>query len=115
MKRDMICIICPRGCAMTAEVCGDKVSVTGHSCPRGEEYAINECLHPVRTVTATIRVANRKDTMVSVKTASPVAKGDMMQVMAALRAITVSAPVAMGDVLLQNVCGADVIATENVY
>ena len=114
MKRDMICIICPRGCAMTAEVKGETVTVTGHTCPRGEEYAINECLHPVRTVTATVRVANRKDTMVSVKTASPVSKGDMMQVMAALRAITVNAPVSMGDVLLQNVCGADVIATENV-
>ena len=62
MKRNMICIICPRGCAMTAEVNGETVTVTGHTCPRGEEYAINECLHPVRTVTATIRV-EKEDTV----------------------------------------------------
>ena len=81
MKRNMICIICPRGCAMTAEVQGDTVTVTGNTCPKGEEYAINECLHPMRTVTATVRVANREDTMVSVKTENPVPKGNMMDVM----------------------------------
>ena len=51
MKRDLICIICPRGCAMTAQIQGETVTVTGNSCPKGEEYAINECLHPMRTVT----------------------------------------------------------------
>ena len=114
MKRNMICIICPRGCAMTAEVNGETVTVTGHTCPRGEEYAINECLHPVRTVTATIRVDNRKDTMVPVKTAAPVPKDSMTEVMKALRAIRVSAPIAIGDTLLKDVCGADIIATGNI-
>ena len=39
---------------------GDSVKVTGHSCPKGEEYAINECTNPVRTVTATVRVEERR-------------------------------------------------------
>ena len=91
MKREITCIVCPRGCRMTADIQGETITVTGHTCPKGEEYAINECLHPMRTVTATIRVANRKDTMVSVKTEVPVPKEHMMDVMARLRAITVDA------------------------
>ena len=114
MKRQLTCIICPRGCGLTTEICDSTVTVTGHSCPKGEEYAINECLHPVRTVTATVRVSNRKDTMVSVKTATPVAKDQMMDVMAALRQISVCAPLSIGDVVLENVCGAQIIVTKDI-
>lgn len=114
MKRNLTCIICPRGCALTAQICGEAVTVTGHSCPRGEEYAINECLHPVRTVTATVRVRNRRDTMVSVKTETPVPKDQMMAVMTALRKTSVNAPVSIGDVVLENVCGSRIIVTKDI-
>ena len=114
MKRNLTCIICPKGCSLCAEIDGQQVRVTGNTCPKGEEYAINECLHPMRTVTATVRVANRYNTMVSVKNKDPVAKEKMMDVMAALRAIRVDAPVAIGDVLLQNVCGSDIVATKQI-
>lgn len=114
MKRNMICIICPRGCPMIAETTENGIVVTGHTCPKGEQYAIDECTHPMRTVTATVRVANRKDTMASVKTETPVAKDDMMDVMAALRRITVDAPLAIGDTVLENVCGARIIVTKAV-
>ena len=114
MKREMTCIICPRGCAMTADIREGKVTVTGNTCPKGEEYAINECLHPVRTVTATVRVANRPNTMVSVKTETPVPKDQMMDVMAVLRATQVNAPVAIGDVVAENICGSRVIITKEI-
>ena len=114
MKKNMICIICPRGCAMTAEVNGEAVTVTGNTCPKGEEYAINECLHPMRTVTAAIRVANRENTMVSVKTDAPVPKDKMMDVMAALHKVAVEAPAAIGDVVISDIFGANVIVTKNV-
>ena len=42
MMRNITCIICPRGCAMTAEITDTGVKVSGHTCPKGEEYAINE-------------------------------------------------------------------------
>lgn len=114
MKRNLTCIICPRGCSLTAEICGRQVTVTGNACPKGAEYAVNECLHPVRTVTATLRVANRYDTMVSVKTETPVPKDKMFQVMTQLRTKTVDAPVRIGDVVFQNVCGSRVIVTKEV-
>ena len=114
MKRTLTCIICPRGCALTAEISADQLLVTGHSCPKGEQYAKSEILHPVRTVTATVRVANRKDTMVSVKTAAPVPKERMMDVMTALRKLQVDAPISMGQVLIEDVEGSAIVATKQI-
>ena len=114
MKRNLTCIICPRGCALTAEITADGVAVTGNACPKGQEYAINECTNPVRTVTATVRVSNRYNTMASVKTVTPVAKDRMMEVMAILRNTKIEAPVKIGDVILTDVCGSDIVITKAV-
>lgn len=114
MKRTLTCIICPRGCTLSAEITDGNVSVSGHTCPKGAEYAVNEVLHPMRTVTATVRVANRKDTMVSVKTEKAVPKERMMSVMETLRNMTVAAPVSIGQVLLQDVEGSAIIATKGI-
>ena len=114
MTKEFVCIICPRGCRLTAELRGEQISVKGNSCPRGEVYAVNEALHPVRTVTATVRAANRENTMIPVKTAAPIPKEDMMKVMAALRAQRVCAPISIGQVLLSGLCGTDIIATGQI-
>lgn len=114
MKRDLICIICPRGCSLCADVQGNVVTVSGNACPKGQEYAVRECTNPVRTVTATVRVSNRYNTMASVKTVTPVAKDKMMDVMAVLRNTQVQAPLNIGDVILSRVCGSDIIITKAV-
>jgi len=114
MTRNLTCIICPRGCSLTVNQDEKGITVTGFSCPKGEKYAIDECTNPVRTVTSTVRVGNRKDTMVSVKTAAPVPKGSMADVMTILRNITVSAPVAIGDVIASDVFGTTVVATKAI-
>ena len=111
MKKPITCIVCPRGCTLRVE---EDMSVTGNGCKRGAAYAIAECTNPTRTVTATVRVANRADTMVSVKTAAPIPKGEMFTVMKKLRGMTVSAPIAIGDVILTDVFGTEVIATKNI-
>ena len=112
MKRELICILCPRGCSLTAEMAENVVTVTGNACPNGAKYAESELLHPVRTVTATVRVANRKDTMVSVKTARPVARESMMDIMTALRRVSINAPVAIGDRVLIE--GYEIVTTKAV-
>lgn len=114
MTRTLTCIICPRGCTLTVSGEKDALKVEGNACSRGEEYAVKECTNPVRTVTATVRVANRHDTMVSVKTETPVAKGRMMEVMAALRSITVDAPLTIGDVILEDAAGSRIVVTKDV-
>lgn len=114
MERNLVCILCPRGCNLTAKQENGTWTVTGNTCPRGEKYAIDECTNPVRTVTSILRISNRDGIMVSVKTANPIAKGRMFEAMEIIRNATVKAPVRIGDVLLQNVCGADIIATKNI-
>ncbi len=114
MKRELTCIICPRGCLLTAEVENGAVTVRGNGCPRGATYAETECTHPQRTVTSTVRVANRENTMVSVKTREPVDKADMFKVIKRLRAAAVNAPVAIGDIVLADVCGTDIVATKAI-
>lgn len=114
MTKDMICILCPRGCHLTAEARDGAVTVSGNGCPRGVRYAESELLHPVRTVTATVRVSNRPDTMVPVKTETPVPKERMMEVMAALRATAVEAPIELGTALPVTVCGSRIVVTKTV-
>ena len=114
MKMDLICIICPRGCAMCVSYESGELIVSGNACNRGRQYAIDECTHPMRTVTSVVRVANREDTMVSVKTSMPIPKEDIFDVMKKIRAAKVDAPVNTGDVILSGVFGADIIATKSV-
>ena len=112
--RNITCIICPKGCGITVEETADGLKVQGNVCPRGEKYAIEECTHPVRTVTSFIRVANREDTMVSVKTESPISKDKIFDIMKLIREKSVEAPVIIGDVIIENVFGTNVIATKDV-
>ena len=114
MTRDMTCIICPRGCALKVEINGDNLTVTGNSCPKGKQYAIDECTNPTRTVTSSVRVENREDTMVSVKTASPVPKDKIFEVMRLIRAKSVCAPVGIGDIKIKEVFGTNIVATKNI-
>ena len=114
MTRDMTCIICPRGCALKVEINSDNITVTGNSCPKGKQYAIDECTNPTRTVTSSVRVENREDTMVSVKTASPVPKDKIFEVMRLIRAKSVCAPVGIGDIRIKEVFGTNIVATKNI-
>ena len=114
MKRELVCIICPRGCRLTVEGEGENLIVTGNACPKGKQYAIDECTHPMRTVTSIVRVSNRVDTMVSVKTAAPIPKEKIFEVMALIRAAKVEAPITSGTVILEGVFGTEVIATKNI-
>ncbi len=114
MKRQITCIVCPRGCCMTAEITETEIKVTGNSCKRGKEHAIAECTNPVRSLTSSVHVSNRDGIMVSVKSAAPIPKGKMMEVMGLIRRATAKAPIAIGDVILPQVCGTDIVATKQI-
>lgn len=99
---------------MTAEVTSTGVAVSGNACKRGEEYAIAEMTAPKRTVTSIVRVSNREDTMVSVKTKDPIPKENIFDVMEKIRAAKVEAPVGIGDVIIDDLFGTCIIATKDV-
>ena len=114
MDQQITCINCPVGCRMTVTLSesGEIQSIAGNTCPRGEKYARQECTLPLRMITAVIPVENSA-TPLSVKTASPVPKHLIPEVMAALKTVRISAPVALGQTVLPDVCGTGipVIAT----
>lgn len=114
MKRELTCIICPRGCALEVTGEGEDLTVCGNACPRGGTYAREECTDPHRTVTSVVRVENRPYTMLSVKTAAPVPRDAVPAVMRKIRETAVKAPVALGTVLIEDVFGTEIVATETV-
>ena len=113
-ERLLTCIVCPRGCLLTVKLeDGKPVSVAGNSCKRGLDYAINECTHPMRTLTSTVRTVGGG--IVSCKTASPIPKELVFKAMKEINAVKAPDNTKMGDVLIQNVAGTDVavVATED--
>ena len=112
MKRSLSCIICPRGCALEIDL--ENLTVTGNTCPRGEDYARQEVTCPMRTLTTALRVANRENAMVSVKTAAPIPRDKLMEAMEVLKSLPVNAPIVLGQVLMEDLYGAQVVATSNI-
>ena len=114
--RELTCIQCPMGCALTVTIEDGKVSVSGNSCPRGAAYGEKEVTHPTRIVTSSVPVDCGEIARVSVKTAGDIPKEKIFDIMKDIRAIRVKAPVHIGEVILANVAGTgvDVIATKDV-
>lgn len=116
-RRELICIGCPMGCPIVVEMEEGKVlSVTGNTCPRGESYARKEVTNPTRIVTTTVRVEGGKVPMINVKTEQDIPKDKIFECIAALRGVTMKAPVHIGDIILENVAdtGVNIVAAGNV-
>ncbi len=113
---EITCINCPVGCRLSVELKdGQVVSVTGNSCKRGEIYARQECVNPMRMVTAVIPVEGSAQPL-SVKTRTPIPKNRIADCMAVLSGVKLKAPIAAGTTVVPDVCGTgvDVIATKSV-
>jgi len=66
MKKEIVCIECPNGCLLYAVVKGSKVvSVTGHTCEKGEKYAYAEIEQPERVLTSTFQITEQNLTLIS--------------------------------------------------
>ncbi|MBO4414541.1 MAG: DUF1667 domain-containing protein [Lachnospiraceae bacterium] len=113
-KISLTCIGCPLGCTVTVTKNGSEIEeITGYTCKRGLEYARTEVLSPVRTVTSTVRVTGGTSPVVAVKTASPIPKAGIEECMKVIYGLEVKAPVAIGDVVCDNIAetGVDLVAS----
>ena len=112
MKRTLTCIVCPLGCTLEVELDGKEVvSVSGNTCARGRAYAESECVSPMRTVTSTVRCAD--GTPVAVKTDRPIPKDKVAECMKMINSVTAPLPIGIGDVIIEDVFGCNVVATQN--
>lgn len=112
MKRNLTCIVCPMGCSLEVTIENGKVTeVTGNTCPRGKEYAISECTNPVRTVTSTIRATDGQ--MISVKTDKPIPRDKVFECMKIINSARADLPIKAGCVIIKDIFGSNIIATQN--
>ena len=91
----MTCINCPMGCQLDVETLADGT------------LAKQEVTAPVRMVTGLVRVKGTKRPL-CVKTKVAIPKGKIPDVLAALAATEVEAPVALGDVVIADACGTGI-------
>lgn len=110
--KELICIVCPKGCRLHVDET-DGYKVTGNTCPRGEEYGKMELTNPTRTITSTVAVRGAAHPRCPVKTTKPIPKGLIFEAMQTLDGLELTAPVALGQVAVANVCGtgADFVTT----
>ena len=103
MIKKLTCIECPIGCEVTVTLeDGRVVEVKGNSCPRGKLYAEAEVVCPKRVVTSTVRAENGE--IIPVKTDKPVRKDAIFEVMEKINKTVCKMPVALGDILVENIC-----------
>ncbi len=112
--KELICIVCPRGCHLTVDETQD-YAVSGNRCPRGAVYGHNELTNPTRVVTSTVRIEGALYPRLPVKTDRPVKKSAVFSVMEQINRVSVQAPVRIGTVLVRNIAGtgADLVAAKN--
>lgn len=117
MKKEMLCIICPLGCNMSVQyTLKDIKNVEGNRCNLGLEYAEKEIFNPERTLTTTVRVKHGHLPLVSVKSAKPLPKERLFEVMNLLAKVEVEAPIRIGDKIVANLfdTGVDIVATKKI-
>ena len=117
------CTTCPSECLLTVEVEHDADgavvevrSVTGNSCPRGDKFAHQELICPMRVLTTTIAVSGGDETLLPVRTAEAIPLALHAQAMNLIRGLVLNAPIRMGNVVLHNLLdtGTDLIASMDI-
>ena len=117
MKKERIltCIVCPRGCEIKVIIDGDgKIEgISGNACKRGAVYAEDECTHPKRTITSTVRCED--GSVMPVKTSYSVPKELVMEIMNEISKARVCNDAKIGDVLIENLkgLGVNLVVTGN--
>ena len=112
-KKELTCIVCPMSCHLevTLDDTGAIVGVTGNTCPRGAKYAEAECTNPQRTITTTMKCSD--GSVIAVKTDTTIPKNKMFECMKLINKTTVNLPISIGDVIIKNIFGSNVVATQN--
>ena len=113
-EKRITCIICPQGCDILVDGDANTVrSMTGQGCKRGETYAADEFMHPLRILTSTVKVTGAAVPLVAVRTSKPIPKELLFRGIEEIRKVSAALPVKRGDVIIPDFLntGADLIAT----
>lgn len=116
MKKQLICIVCPNGCEITAEMQDGNLFTEGAQCKRGREYVEQEMTNPVRTLSTSVSIEDGEFPLVSVRLNGPIPKSQIFDFMRQIKTVCLKAPVHIGQIVLSDVCGSgnDAIVTKNI-
>ncbi|NJP40452.1 DUF1667 domain-containing protein [Oscillospiraceae bacterium HV4-5-C5C] len=107
--RELVCIICPRGCQLSVQENPDgSLAVHGNACPRGQTYAIKELTAPSRTLTTTVRIKSAALPVVPVKSQAEIPKAKLFEAMQQISHLVLTAPVKRGSVALTDLAGTGI-------
>ena len=113
---EIICVACPHGCHLEATRKEGEILISNAGCKRGQEYAINEITDPRRMVATTVRIQHGIHPLLPVYTSEPFPKGRVTELLREIRKVEITAPIKMGQVVLENALGTgiDVIASRDL-
>lgn len=116
MLKHITCIVCPMGCSLHVSLTETGYVIKGYQCKKGLMYANQELTAPKRDLSSIMKVRNRINTYVPIRTSETVDKSLIEQVMQAINRTSVDAPIDYHSTLIQNVLGLgiDVIATKAI-
>lgn len=113
MEKDFICIVCPRGCRIHVD---NDLNITGNTCIRGEQYVRNELTCPKRMLTSTVRINSTKYSRLPVISSEELPKDLIENVVNELDKVSLTVPVHLHDIIIENVLGTgvNIIATRSI-
>ena len=117
MKRELVCIICPKGCRLSIEYEGNRLtSVNGAVCFKGKEFATSEIADPRRNFVGSVSILNGSFRTLSVKSNRPIPLEKLTHLGKLSHEIVVEAPVEVGDKVATGLLDGevDLIATRKV-
>ena len=116
-EKNIICIICPIGCEIAVRGEAKSIrSIEGCKCKRGESYASEEFLAPVRIFTSSVKVSGGKSPLVPVRSREPIPKKLLLRCVEQLRSLELKAPVSLYDIAVPDILGTgvDIVTTTAV-
>jgi CxxC motif-containing protein len=109
MTREVICIMCPLGCSMKAEVAGQEVTdVQGNRCKKGIKHAKREVFFPGRILTTTVRTNLRDVPLLPVRSNKEIPKSQLLACVAEISKHLVNGPVKIGQTVIKDIMNLDV-------
>ena len=110
------CILCPKGCQLSANRVNEQWQTTGNRCNKGSVFLEEELKEAKRilTTTVTIQMPDGSNSRIAVRSAEAIPKELLMEAMKITKDIKVNTPIQVGSVIYSDILGTgvDLVATQ---